>query len=104
MAGTIVINASCSHDLRTIDFAWLASELRSKTGNATSVLAKVLWPHDEGGMDILQADELEEGEFKVFAQAISEVLETSRVAAPGSAGMTQFLESLLRGIENDPRC
>lgn len=103
MAGTIVINNSCSYDLRTIDFAWLACELRSKTGEAAKALSKVLWSHDEAGMDMLRADDLQEGEFKLFAQTMREVLETSRVAAGDSAGLTQFLEFLLRSIEDDPR-
>ncbi|MBX3628068.1 MAG: hypothetical protein KF892_23870 [Rhizobacter sp.] len=54
-------------------------------------------------MDMLQADELEEEEFKLFARAIREVLEASRMGTNGSTGMTHFLESLLQSIEGDPR-
>jgi hypothetical protein len=103
VAGTIVINNSCSYDLRTIDFAWLTYKLRLKTGEAAKVLSKVLWSCDEAGMDMLRADDLQEGEFKLFAQAMREVLETSRASTKGSSGLTQFLELLLRSIEDDPR-
>jgi len=90
------------HGLRTVDFAWLVEELRSTMGKSASVLAKILWSHDEGGMDMLQADDLDEAEFKLFAEAMREICDASAAVDPRS-GMSQFLTMLLHQIEADSR-
>ncbi|MBD9416996.1 hypothetical protein IB234_20720 [Pseudomonas sp. PDM16] len=102
MAGSIIINKQSVHDLRTIDFMWLAEELRSEKGKAAAVLAKVLWPLDEGGMDMLQADDLDEVEFKLFAQTVRNICNSS-ASTDIDSGMSQFLVLLLQDIEEDAR-
>jgi hypothetical protein len=102
MAGTIIISKHSVLDLRTIDFEWLAGELRLKIGKTAAVIAKVLWPHDEGGMDVIQADNLDEAEFKMFAQVIREIY-NSLAKTGTSLEMVRFLASLLQSIEEDAR-
>jgi hypothetical protein len=102
MAGTIVVSKKSSRDLRTIDFAWLADQLRAKRGDLEAALAKVLEFHDQGGIDILNADGLDEKQFKLFARAVREIHE-DLAAHSANDGMTIFLASLLREIEMDQR-
>jgi hypothetical protein len=103
MAGSIVISKTSTRDLRTIDFAWLVDELRKKSDGSAPILAKILWPHDEAGIDLIQADDLDSKEFKLFAKAVREVYGSLAAKGESSVGMVRFLSSLLKSIESDER-
>ena len=103
MAGSIFISKRATLDLRTIDFAWLVEELRKKIDVSSPVHAKILWPHDEGAMDLILADELNSKDFKIFSQAIRRIHESLAVTGDARIGLTRFLETVLQHIEADER-
>ena len=74
MAGTSFVSADARFGIRTIDFEWIAHELRSRVtvGNETA-LSAVLEAHDEQGIDMLLADKLDANDFHLFARAFDAV-------------------------------
>lgn len=90
-------------DVRGIDFAWIATALRTRVTEANrSALAAVLWAHDEAGMDMLCADELQAEDFRQFGSVFDEVTSHVRSNHSGS-GLLGFLEAVQSAIQSDPR-
>ena len=104
MAGTISISAGAFFDLRTIDFEWVADELRSrKTNENSSALSAVLQSHDEYGMDLLVADRLDATDFRCFGEAFDSITATLRSTTGGPDGLLKFLGAVQTAIHNDSR-
>lgn len=103
MTGTIFVSADARFGIRTIDFEWIAHELRSRvTAGNESALSSVLKAHDEQGMDMLLADKLDANDFRLFAQAFDGVT-TDLQSTHGECAMLTFLRSVQSAIRNDSR-
>ncbi|MGJ7608916.1 hypothetical protein ACSFA7_31580 [Variovorax sp. LT1R20] len=104
MAGTISISAGAFFDLRTIDFEWVAKELRSRrTVENNSALSAVLQSHDEYGMDLLVADKLDVYDFRRFGEAFDSLTANLQSTSAGRDGLLTFLASVQAAIHNDSR-
>ena len=103
VAGTIFVGNDVTFDVRTIDFEWIAQKLRSQiTDSNRAALEMVLRPHDEQGMDMLFAHELDTDSFRQFASVIDDLVSQAR-SMHGETGMLRFLERVKAAVHDDPR-
>lgn len=67
-----------------------------------AVLATVLKPHDEHGMDMMVADELDSAGLKQFCRELGHLSSGLRLEH-GESGFVRFLEEVQAMIDSDPR-
>lgn len=103
MAGTIFIGADAQFDVRGVDFAWIADELRRRTTDSNrDALSAALWAYEEAAMDMLHLDRLSAQDFHLVGLAFDDM--TSQLGkASGNAGLLSFLERVRVAIHFDPR-
>lgn len=103
LTGTIVVGTGVCFDVRTIDFEWLLDELRARRTPANqAALDAILTTHDEHGMDMLIADELDSDGLNQLAIALDGVALGLDESA-GGAAMASFIEEVCAAIRCDPR-
>lgn len=103
MTGTIFVGPGITLSVRTVDFEWIIDELRSRMTEANrSALCAALHAHDEQGMDMLVADELDAQAFCQLAREFDDLTSALR-SARGECRLLDFLEAVRRAIRKDPR-
>jgi len=101
MTGTICINDDHEIDLSQPELASVAASLRRNSEAAdAAVMREVFWPMDEAGMTFLLADELDTGEFAVFAGVVHRAYDQTLRSEAGSLALW---ERLLVAVRDDPR-
>lgn len=98
MSGTIILSRQKSLDVRTVDFARIASAIRARV-STSPVARQLLESIDDFGMNMISADELSASEFADFYGLMKDV----QADLKADHGLTAFFDELLRFIEVDER-
>jgi len=98
MSGTIILSKQESLEVRTVDFARIASAIRARVAMSL-VAGQLLESIDDFGMNMISADELSASDFADFHRLMKDV----GADFESDHGLTIFFNNLLRIIEADER-
>lgn len=99
MTGTIMISAHDSVDVRTVDFMRIVKALRSRI-QSRDLAAKLLSFLDNGGINMILADDLDAVELSAFEGTLEQI-ELNDFAK--ETEFASFIRAIRERIKADPR-
>ncbi len=99
MTGTIMISEHHMVDVRTVDLVLIVKAIRSRI-ESPDLVAKLLSFLDEGGINMILADDLDAVELSVFAQALEQIELDDFAKEPELADL---MRTIREKIKADPR-
>ena len=103
MAGTVFVGAEAQFDVRGVDFAWIAAELRKRTTDSNrDALSAALWAYEEAAMDMLHLDRLSAEDFHMVGLAFDDMTSHLRTTR-GNVDLLLFLDRVRGAIHCDSR-